>query len=309
MIQLAGRTHVVSLPSRWVKKYGVKKGDELELTEYQERLTISTCSALAAKRAQIDISDLNSSLIWRYLNSAYTQGIDEIELHFTNQTTINPRTGKTSKTLAEISKITDGMIGIEMIRHGKNSCTLKEISKAKQDEFENVLRRVFLILSLEAKDLLNSIKTKDRTIADSMKYSEANINKLCNYCLRFLNRKIYKNHVQTIAHNRVITLLEEIGDLYFQMAEEFARNPKIKIKLIEKTNNLLSLFYKAFYDLTKENIIKAHDLKNQIKNDTKKAEQPDKISNLAIRVSDKIMDAMDARISIDIQCADIIGIK
>jgi len=133
VIQLARRTHVVSLPSKWVKKYGVQKGDELDVAEYQERLTISTCSALAAKRTQIDISDLNSSLIWRYLNTAYTQGADEIELNFTNQTTTNPRTGKTSKTLAEISRITDGMIGIEMIRHGKNFCTLKEISKAKQE--------------------------------------------------------------------------------------------------------------------------------------------------------------------------------
>jgi len=301
VIQLARRTHVVSLPSKWVKKYGVQKGDELDVAEYQERLTISTCSALAAKRTQIDISDLNSSLIWRYLNTAYTQGADEIELNFTNQTTTNPRTGKTSKTLAEISRITDGMIGIEMIRHGKNFCTLKEISKAKQEEFENVLRRIFLILSLEAKDLLNSIKTKDLTIADNMKYSEANINKLCNYCLRFLNRKIYKNHTQTISHNRIITLLEEIGDLYFQTAEEFVKNPKIKTQLIEKTNNLLDLFYKAFYDLTKENIIKAHNLRNQIKNDIKKSKQQDKVSGLVTRISDKIMDAMDARISIDLQ--------
>ena len=188
-----------------------------------------------------------------------------------------------------------------MIRHGKNFCTLKEISQAKQEEFENVLRRIFLILALEAKDLLNAIKTKDLTIADNMKYSEANINKLCSYCLRFLNRKIYQNHTKTIAHNRTIILLEEIGDFYFQIAEEFVKNTKIKIQLIEKTNNLLEFFYKAFYDLTKESIIRTYDLRSQIKNDIKKSKQQDKVSNLVTRISDKIVDAMDARISIDLQ--------
>jgi len=42
IIQTAGKTMVVSLPSAWVKKYGIKKGEEVEVEERGAEISVST---------------------------------------------------------------------------------------------------------------------------------------------------------------------------------------------------------------------------------------------------------------------------
>jgi len=294
VIQLAGRTYVVSLPSKWVKKYGIKKGDEVELQEENDCITIKTDSELAAKKASIDITGFNTRLIWHAAVSAYIEGNEEIELQFSSTTTTDPLTGKTHKITETISHITDGLIGMEIIHHGKNHCTLKEISKAKHEEYENILRRIFLMLSLEAKDILEAIKNKDKTTLENTKYSEANINKLCSYSLRLLNKKIYNSHIQTITHHKTITCLEEIGDLYARLAEETSKN-KINTGALEKTNTLLEMFCSIHYSPTKDKIIQAYNLRHSIKESLKN--QKDLTASILTRITDKIMDALHHLIS------------
>ena len=289
VIQLAGRTHVISLPSKWVKKYGIKKGDEVELQEANDNLIINTTSELATRKTTIDITGFNTRLIWHAIVSAYVKGDEEIEIHFNNTTTLDPLTNKTCKTIETISQIIDNLIGIEIIRHGKNHCVLKEITKAKYEEYENVLRRIFLILSIEAADILEAAKTKDNTIKENIKYSEANINKLCNYSLRLLNKKIYNSHLQTIMHYRTITNLEEIGDIYAKLAENIIKN-SINTNILAKTNKLLEMLCEIHYTPNKEQIIKAYDLRHSIKESLKK--QKNKQANDIIRITDKIMDVL-----------------
>jgi len=42
IIQLAGKTMVVSLPAEWIRKFKVNKGDEVELKEEGKRIIINT---------------------------------------------------------------------------------------------------------------------------------------------------------------------------------------------------------------------------------------------------------------------------
>ena len=39
-IQLANQTLVISMPSKWVKEQGIKKGDEIDVEEKGKRLMI-----------------------------------------------------------------------------------------------------------------------------------------------------------------------------------------------------------------------------------------------------------------------------
>lgn len=84
VIQLAGKTLVVSLPSKWVKKTVVNKGDELEITENGHSLVISQIEKKVCTRTVIDVSGLNASLVWRYLTAAYIKGIEDIVSDISN---------------------------------------------------------------------------------------------------------------------------------------------------------------------------------------------------------------------------------
>ena len=62
VIQLAGRTFVVSLPTSWAREWDVKKGEELELIEDGPRLILSTEKSRQSKKGLIDLSKSKKSL-------------------------------------------------------------------------------------------------------------------------------------------------------------------------------------------------------------------------------------------------------
>ena len=55
IIQLAGKTHVVSLPSKYVKKYGLKKGDEVDVEERGAQIVLSHGRETAIEKVTIDL--------------------------------------------------------------------------------------------------------------------------------------------------------------------------------------------------------------------------------------------------------------
>ena len=56
VIQLAGKTLVVSLPHLWVKKHGVKKGHDMELQEKGTNILLSIQSMYDAGSTSITIN-------------------------------------------------------------------------------------------------------------------------------------------------------------------------------------------------------------------------------------------------------------
>ena len=80
VIFLAGKTGVISLPTKWLKSYDIKKGDELELTEILDGILISKPQAHPEKKTEINIDGINDRLLFRYLNSFYKQGFTEIKV-------------------------------------------------------------------------------------------------------------------------------------------------------------------------------------------------------------------------------------
>src|SRR3989344_3053601 len=81
--QIGPSTLMVSLPSKWVKKFNVKKGNEIDLEEDSNRLIISTGTASNQKRIELDIGKF-PSLTRMYIMEAYRSGFDEVSITFQN---------------------------------------------------------------------------------------------------------------------------------------------------------------------------------------------------------------------------------
>ena len=103
LILLAGKTGVISLPTKWLQTYNIQKGDELELTEILDGILISKPSQHPEKKTEINIENINDRLIFRYLNSLYKQGYTEIKV-IDKQNRLN-----------EVQKVCDFLIGMEII--------------------------------------------------------------------------------------------------------------------------------------------------------------------------------------------------
>ncbi|MCG2718692.1 MAG: AbrB/MazE/SpoVT family DNA-binding domain-containing protein, partial [Nanoarchaeota archaeon] len=83
LIQMAGKTMVVSLPSPWIKKYGLKKGEEIDLEEKGKNILIKIDSKKENMGKEILIDIPTEDLFFeRSLHVWYRRGYNQITVIF-----------------------------------------------------------------------------------------------------------------------------------------------------------------------------------------------------------------------------------
>jgi bifunctional DNA-binding transcriptional regulator/antitoxin component of YhaV-PrlF toxin-antitoxin module len=70
VIQIAQSTQLISLPRKWAKKFGIKKGDELEVEEKGSSVTVSTSKDIEAEKVTIKF-DETKKFLKRPLSTLY----------------------------------------------------------------------------------------------------------------------------------------------------------------------------------------------------------------------------------------------
>lgn len=82
-------------------------------------------------------------------------------------------------------------MGIEIIENGKDYCIIREMGEVSPKEFENSLRRIFLII-LELFDrtikAIENNEIKDSSLCKEIHAIDLSIDKFVDYCARILNK-------------------------------------------------------------------------------------------------------------------------
>ncbi len=266
IIQLAGKTLVVSLPSKWAKNYGIKKGQEIEVIEKGKSLIICTDKEFELAKTKINLSG-PEEFIAKRISTAYKRGYDELELNYDDASVIKL-----------IKKELENLMGYEIVKQGEKYCIVKNIAIQMDQEFENLLRRVFLMLLEMAQEGLGAIKNQELLRIDDIASLEETNDKLTNICKRILNKNSYKEPEKTSLVYSIIWQLEKIADDYEEILRKIS-DSKLKLSketlnYFEKINLFLKTFYELYYDfdenkgkkLTNERIKLLKDGENLLKN-------------------------------------------
>ncbi len=268
VIQLAGKTFVVSLPSKWVKQQGIKKGDEVDVEGQNNKLVINTKTEPFEQKIA-DVADLKV-MLHRYIGALYKAGYDEIEIRF-----------ETPEQLDIIQKVLmRTCIGLEITKQGNKYLVAREISKTEPEEFENVLRRTFLFLMGIGEESLEAIKNKKTKEIEQMILRDDNVNRFTDFCRRIINKGRYEK-LRAAPLYFIVEELEKIGDDYGDMCRYVKENPVGLTKEIEEvykeTNAFFREFYELFYKFDFKKIekfgIKRNGLKEKIKKAVMKAKK------------------------------------
>ncbi len=240
IIKQGHSTHTITLPAKWVKKYGLKGGDEINVEQNDNSLVISTEKGYATKSIKLNISGLDP-MIRRTIAAAYKSGYDDINVTFEN-----------SNELKQVQKImSDSCIGLAIVNEGKKNVSIKKITHAVYEEFDTLFRRTFLFLLAMGDDLLDASKRENIDDIKSITLRDVNINKFTDFCRRILNKKGYTPVNKTTTIYYITEELEKIGDLYNDIAHHLTKKPmklsKDIIKHFEETNKYLKSFYDLFY--------------------------------------------------------------
>lgn len=232
-------TLTISLPSKWVKRFGVKAGDELDVVENNQILTISTDKNAALDKTEIDLDKLGL-FNKNFLSNIYQMGYDEVKITYDSV-----------DTYQEIVNRLSNCIGFEIINQGERYCEIKSIAEISHTEFDKVLSRTFLILLSMSRDCLEAIRGKQFSRLAEIRAMEAVNNKLTDYCRRILNKKGYKDPKKTTALYSVVHDLEKIADDYKHICDLLKHRTKPVSKdiigLFEDVHEFLDTFYHLYY--------------------------------------------------------------
>lgn len=260
VIQLAGKTHVVSLPNKWVKQYGVKKGDEIDVEERGSKLIIATEKETGKDSIVIDVDKLGL-FHKRYLSYLYHKGYDEVELRYDNQ-----------DVAAVVQQHIGELMGFEIVDQGKNYCRIRNVSTLLESEFDVMLRRSFLVTLELAEGAAELLKNKQFGKLKELSGLEIANNKFTEFCKRLLTKKGYKEADKTLQVYTVLRALEEIGDQYKHVCERCSEK-KVQLcaktlELFDEVNSYFRLLYELFYKFDKNKasrlIFKKKDILNRL---------------------------------------------
>lgn len=253
---------LVSLPSSWVKKYGVKKGEEVEVEEQDRRIIVSTSKALSISQKKLDISNLYP-IINRSIIESYKRGYDELEIKYDNPELFN-----------RVQKVIEELIGFEVVRQEKDYCIIRAVSQISVEEFDNILRRLFLVIKRMGEECLTGIKNNDKKVLSDTIGLDHNVNKFSNFCIRHINKIGYNDIEKNNAMFFILNNLEFIGDEYKNISK-IALDTKLNLsrevlKLHQQVNGLFNLYYELFYRMKKHKAIEIANLRDKIIADASK---------------------------------------
>lgn len=255
VIQIADSTQLVSLPRKWCKQLNIKKGDEIDVIEKGNQLIIST-KYNKEETAPIDLNiQFLEPMTIRIIHAMYKKGIDEIKIHFEKPSELE----LIQKALGKET------VGYEIVEQTHTSCIIKNVS-GDLENFDQILRRTFLLLITMAEEGLSMIKDKNfSNLAQLLPLEESN-NRFTTTCRRYLNKHSSEELVGPLYC--IVEDLEKIADQYKYMYSYLLRTNKIKlnpatIKLFENTAQMLNLFYSIFYKLDKDKIAEIGKLRKE----------------------------------------------
>ncbi|MBW3015517.1 phosphate uptake regulator PhoU [Candidatus Woesearchaeota archaeon] len=240
IIRQGHSTHTITLPAKWIKKFNFKAGDEIDIDEHGKSLILNCDKAIPGGELHINVSGLGK-MVRRVIASAYKAGYDSLTIHF--------------ETPDELSSIQDTVartcIGFEILKQEKNFLEAKKISNVMYDEFDNVLRRVFLSLLSMATDSYEGVKTNNKDLLKTVTLRDDTINKFTDFCRRALNRKGFTDYKKTPMVYHIVEELEKVGDIYKHICRDLSESTtKPNKKLLEffkDINSFLESFYNLFY--------------------------------------------------------------
>lgn len=279
IIKQGHNTLTLTLPKEWTKKLNIKAGDEIDVYQNENMLVLNGHQNNEERCTIIDINNFTIPLLWRYFQSAYRAGCTEIKIvydpakneyedafhYYTTQFAysefgekVHPKSAK-----AMIQEVVNRFVGIEIVETGKGYCIVKEMGDPSSKEFENSLRRVFLVIFELFDRMIEAIEKNeigDVSLCKEIHNIDLSIDKFVDYCCRILNKiaGIVPDNKRQLLFSSLFTL-ELIGDEFKYIAKHFALTKKpIKdcLEVAKLTKEHFDIYYHLYYKFNRETAIK-----------------------------------------------------
>jgi phosphate uptake regulator len=286
IIRIADKTFVITLPSSWISKYNLEKGDELLLHENNNELILTTDKKNQKQFISLSIEALDDRVIRWLMSALHKSGYDEIELFYS--------TNQQQQLINELLK--DLFTGFAVIEKTEKRILIAAIADEQQQQFDNSLRRAFRVTIEMANEIAAKLKQNDCDFKQTKKLELLN-NQLTNFCQRILNKYRVVEYKKSNFLYIILWNLEKVCDNYKYICNylerqntEEAKIISIKIiQLLEKTNSFLSLYYDLYYNFSFEKLSQISRLHEQLKQEIREFKVKDNAESFLLNICSQII--------------------
>jgi len=245
--QVGTGTLTVSLPSKWVEKHSLVKGQEIEVIENGEDLRLSASDQKHEKRkAFLNLDNFNKMMINRYLHEFYRQGIEEITLYYTKDHIPDYKNNTTISIDHYVKKVIDRFIGLEIISQTKNKIILESLlTKEETVKLPLVQKRIFFLIKEFQDEFLKAMD------GDFLKFHNIcydihdNIARFIYYYLRLLHSSDLPEDYKTRLFN-VYMFIDKMIDKMRNISERIQENNAKTLKMKSILKDIFSFFQSQF---------------------------------------------------------------
>lgn len=250
IIKFGGTSHVVSLPSDWIKRNNLSKGDIVYFEENGDsEITIYPKEKIKKREVkQINIDANNKSIerIRREISTAYINNFSVITIFDNN---LESRS-------KEIRNLIHDLVALEIMGQTKNTIIARDFLNIKKISIKNLIRRTDIILRNMITDTILCIKEDHY---ESVKERDYDVNRLFILTNRVIRRVLEDadtaksfgvSVVSVISLQWLFINFERIGDECKRLCRSM-RNLKLTKKEKQELINLLGSINSNYIDMMK----------------------------------------------------------
>jgi phosphate uptake regulator len=246
IIQLSPTTKVISLPSDWLKKNKIQKGDSVNVEEKYNQIIIETTKKTKTSISS-DIRELSEDLLWTAIDAFYIMGYDDVELRLTKE------------QMRIMIKAVKYFPMFVIDEESNERMRLKAVANSLDVDFDRTIQRIRHLTSMMIDSGINHIKNQEWSSLKDIKKIDYTLNTYVSMCFRHLSTK---NMPASFAWAQYVKILEQFADRLCMMFADISKTRKADIKKIMQVHRL---YQDSFKLLSNFSIRQANEQQKQNK--------------------------------------------
>ena len=261
-------TLMVSLPAKWAKENGLKKGDELNLAVDKKEIIFSLEENKRVKKEVVlDITDLNKFLLIRYLETFYLNNYDSIKLTYSKPEIFRDKIKEYIPINQLIKELSQRFIGMEIVNQTRNMTELRCFLLEQEQDLENIGRRIFYLFKSITQEFLQSLEKGRKEFHLALPSHHDTISRFIYYYLRVLDQS-GKSEAEKKQLFNLYLIIDKMMDKLRHLEEAIVEKGCSK-KVKRLLHEIFSLSYGQFEALQKgkiglEIVAKRYDLMKKL---------------------------------------------
>ena len=201
IVKQGATTLMISLPSDYVKRFGLKKGQEINVLDIKNSLLITTSEQKDKKEITFSFASVSESAIRLTLINAYRAGYDTITI-----------SNSSALQRSIIKKVLQNyLLGLEVTREDQETCVLENVTEPNKENFEMLFQKLFSNIALMIEGTEKHLKDNTSFDYQSLMF---NIHKYDNFCRRIMTKQNLYSDKALFFWNFLSTLIHSPRELY-----------------------------------------------------------------------------------------------